>query len=167
MVGKVRTMGYEVRVEQMGERVVYGVGAASNDRTLAHDIDRLAKAHAEAAGAPAGGSVPLFVVSHAYDPSAGDCELFVGGEAEADGLERFAIPAGAYARIELAPALRALWGASVGKAKRWLYTTWLPTSGYVALNLEYEHHTEKTLGRRPRVDLLFAIEKTQAEGTCR
>lgn len=160
-------MGYEVRVEQTAKRVVYGVGMASNDRMLARDIDRLAKVRAEAADASAGTTVPLFVISHAYDPSTGDCELFVGGEAEADGLERFAIPAGAYARIELAPALRALWGASVGKAKRWLYTTWLPTSGYVALNLEYERHTEKTLGRRPRVDLLFAIEKTQAEGTCR
>lgn len=160
-------MGFEVRVEQMGERVVYGAGAASNDRTLSRDIDRLAKAYAEAAGAPASSTVPLFVISHGYDPSTGDCELFVGGEVEADGLERFTIPAGAYARLELAPALRVLWGASIGKAKRWLYTQWLPTSGYAALNLEYEHHTEKTLGRHPRVDLLFAIEKKQAEGTCR
>lgn len=152
-------MGFEVRVEQMRERVVYGVGATSNDRTLSRDIDRLAKAHAEAVGAPTGGAVPLFVVSHGYDPATGDCELFVGGEVEADGLERFVVPEGAYARLELAPALRVLWGASVGKAKRWLYTTWLPTSGYVALNLEYELHTEKTLGRRPRVDLLFAVEK--------
>lgn len=160
-------MGYEVRVEQATKRVAFGMRAASNDRTLACDIDRLAKAHAQAVDAPAGTTVPLFVISHAYDPSTGDCELFVGGEVEAGGLERFVIPAGTYARLELACALRVLWGASVGKVKRWLYTQWLPTSGYAALNLEYEHHTEKTSGRHPRVDLLFAIEKKQAEGACR
>lgn len=155
-------MAYSVSVEQVEEREVFGKSVSSNDRTVARDIDQLAKMHGEVLGTPAGGVVPLFVVSRDYDPSTGDFELFVGGMAESDGLERFVIPAGTYARIEIASVFAFMWGVAVGRAKRWLYTRWLPSSGFEALNLEYEYHTQKSLGKHPQVDLMFAVKERRA-----
>lgn len=36
---------------------------------------------------------------------------------------------------------------------------WLPQSLYEAVNLEYERHTAQSTGRRPVVELLFAIPR--------
>lgn len=44
-------------------------------------------------------------------------------------------------------------------AKRYFYTRWLPDIPYRAKNIEYEHHTEKSLGRHPEIELFFAVEK--------
>ena len=34
-----------------------------------------------------------------------------------------------------------------------------PGSPYEAMNMEYECHTEKSLGRHPEIELFFAVEK--------
>ncbi|WP_302389897.1 GyrI-like domain-containing protein [Eggerthella sinensis] len=148
---------WDVRVEEQAERVVFGLGAASSDRTVSSDIPRLSKAYHAVAGRSEGTVLPYFILSRAYDEQSGSFELFVGGTEEAAGLERCTIPAGAYARLTVKPKLGFLWGAAVGEAKRYLYTTWLPASGYGALNLEYEYHTERSIGKHPTVDILFAL----------
>ena len=54
-------------------------------------------------------------------------------------------------------ALGYTYDMAVGEAKRYFYTKWLPGSGYAARNLEYELHTEKSVGKAPSIDLLFAV----------
>lgn len=61
------------------------------------------------------------------------------------------------------PKLGILGGPAVGEAKRWFYTRWLPQSPYEAVNLEYELHTDKTVGKHPSVGLLFALREKQSQ----
>lgn len=75
------------------------------------------------------------------------------------GLEALTLPAGIYARMTVCPWLKCLWGPAIGAAKRFFYTRWLPGSFYGAMNMEYEHHTEKSIGRHPEIELFFAVEK--------
>lgn len=151
---------YAVQVEERGERIVHGLWTSSSDRTISSDIASLSKAYHATVGLPEGDVLPYVVLSRNYDEGAGSFELFVGGAVEASGVERFAIPAGRYASVTIGPKLGFLWGPAVGEAKRYVYTRWLPASGYVALNLEYEYHTERSVGKRPTVDILFALRET-------
>ena len=52
-----------------------------------------------------------------------------------------------------------MWGLSIGEAKRYFYKEWLPKSGFLPLNMEYEYHSEASKGKNPQIDILFAIEK--------
>lgn len=85
-------------------------------------------------------------------------------EQRRDGLEALTLPAGIYARMTVRPWLKCLWGPAIGAAKRFFYTRWLPGSFYGAMNMEYEHHTEKSIGRHPEIELFFAVEKKTETG---
>lgn len=146
---------YEVTCVQLPQQSLYGLHQPSNDRTQARDIPRLS-AMLEA---KAGDILPLYVVSKDYKADNGDFTLFLGGEAQAAELEAEVLPGGIYARLEIRPRFRFLWGAAVGAAKRWFYTQWLPASPYEAVNLEYELHTETAMGKHPTASLFFAIRK--------
>lgn len=50
-------------------------------------------------------------------------------------------------------------GMAVGYAKRHFYTKWIPCSEYESLNMEYELYTEKSVAKKPEIDLLFAIKR--------
>lgn len=101
--------------------------------------------------------LPLYVLSRNYDPRTEAFELLIAGNFVAPPLAAFTLEAGLYARITVRPKLGFLWGPAVGEAKRYFYTKWLPGSGYAARNLEYELHTEKSVGKAPSIDLLFAV----------
>lgn len=47
------------------------------------------------------------------------------------------------------------------EAKKYFYTQWLPQSKYEAKNMEYEFHTEKSIGKHPTVDIIFAISSKE------
>lgn len=153
---------FSVMLVEASARTIYGCGRASADRTIARDIPALSRAYARATESQPGGVLPLYVLSRDYDPAMGGFFLLVGGEAGDTALQAVELPAGTYARVEVRPELGLFWGAAIGRAKRWFYTVWLPGSGYAARNLEYEYHTQKSRGRRPAVDLLFAIGKGDA-----
>lgn len=103
--------------------------------------------------------LPYFVLSKDYDAVSNNFEMFIGGYISNSNLESLILPAGEYAKITVKPKLGFLWGASIGEAKRYFYTKWLPKSNYEALNMEYEYHTEKSTGNNPTIDLIFAIQK--------
>lgn len=86
-------------------------------------------------------------------------ELFIGSVLDKDGLESYVLPASEYAKITVKPKLGFLWGASIGEAKQYFYTKWLPTSSFEALNLEYEYHTERSTEKQPAIDIIFAIRR--------
>ena len=108
--------------------------------------------------------LPFYVVSKDYDEATGRSILFIGTDNEHPALACCALPEGVYARMTIRPKLGFLWGMAIGEAKRYFYTTWLPASGYEAVNLEYELHTEKSVGKQPSVDLLFAIRAKKNTG---
>lgn len=99
------------------------------------------------------------MVSRDYDAAAGTFTLFLGDDGSNRGLEQEILPAGLYAKLEIRPKLGFLWGPAIGAAKRWFYRKWLPASAFEAVNLEYELHTEKSIGKHPSIDLLFAVRR--------
>ena len=61
--------------------------------------------------------------------------------------------------MEVHPKLGVLWGPSVQEAKHWFHTEWLSESCYEAVGLEYELHTERSVGKHPVVELYFAVQE--------
>lgn len=144
-------------VQAKEDRVLYGLSCASSDRMQSRDIPTLSKAYYRLVGKNSGEVLPFFVVSKEYDQKTGVFRLFIGGLEPYADIERMVIPKGIYGQMSVQPALGFLWGSAIGRTKRYFYLKWLPSSGYEALNLEYEEHNEKSVGRKPAISLLFGI----------
>lgn len=141
------------------QQQLYGLWQKSSDKTIAKDIPALSKKYYEVVGKPAGSVLPFFVLSQNYREATGQFDLFIGGQIYHEQLKSYILPEGTYGKMTIKPKLGFLWGMAVGQAKRYFYTKWLPASGYDALNMEYELHTEKSVAKKPENDLLFAISK--------
>ncbi len=146
-------------IEQSDDTPVWVLRKQSNDKTQAKDIPALAKAYYETVGKGDGEVLPFFVISQGYDKTTGDFTLSIGGLIEHKALEKLTIPAGSYGKVTIKPKLGFIWGLAIGEAKRAFYTGWLPQSNYESLNMEYEYHTEASMGKRPAIDILFAIKE--------
>jgi hypothetical protein len=129
----------------------------SNDKTQAKDIDALSKKYHETIGKNKDEEIPFFVLSQDYNERTRDFELLIGGLTEHAQLEKFEIKKGLYGKTTVQPKFGFLWGLSIGEAKRAFYTKWLPKSDYIALGMEYEYHTEMSVGKNPRIEILFSI----------
>ena len=141
---------------ELEQKTVYGVAGNSGDKTIARDIPRLSGVFYSALGEKR--VLPFYVVCSGYDEKTGGFELFVGGDKNADKLQSLTLEKGTYVRTTVRPKLGFLWGPAIGEAKREFYTKWLPQSGLTAKNLEYEYHTQKSLGLRASIDILFAVK---------
>ena len=108
---------------------------------------------------PEGKVLPYFVLSRNYNEQSRNFELFIGSVIDKSGLESYALSASEYAKITVKPKLGFLWGATIGEAKQYFYTKWLPQSSFEALNLEYEYHTERSKEKQPTIDIIFAIRR--------
>lgn len=149
----------EVNIEYIEQRTIYGLWQKSNDRTISKDINALSKQYYTVVSMPEGMVLPYFVLSRNYNEQSRDFELFIGSVIDKSGLESYVLSASEYAKITVKPKLGFLWGASIGEAKQYFYTKWLPQSSYEALNLEYEYHTERSKEKRPAIDIIFAIRQ--------
>ena len=149
----------EVRVESLEKRTVYGLWKKSNDRTIRKDIASISRMYHEIVAVPKGKILPYFVLSQNYNAESKGFDLFIGGNIANDNLESYTLPKGTYAIITVRPKMGFLWGLSIGEAKRYFYTKWLLENPYEALNMEYEYHTEKAIGKSPSVDIVFAIRR--------
>lgn len=147
----------QVRLEQRDETTLYGVWGKTNDKTIAKDIPQLSIEFNQITGTEDGAVLPFFVLSKNYDTNTGDSELFIGSKIIDDKLDELILPCDEYAIITVKPKFGMLWGMAIGEAKRFFYTKWIPQSDYYAQNFEYEYHTEKAIGRKPTVDIVFAI----------
>lgn len=151
-------MAIEVITITQPQQTIYGIWGKSNDKTVAKDIPILSKKYYDIIVKPSGSVLPFYVVCKNYNEVTGHFDILIGGECENSGLEMYYLPAGTYGKIVVKPKLGLLWGMAIGEAKQYFYKKWLPTSGYEAINLEYELHTEKSVAKKPEIDLLFAIK---------
>lgn len=144
-------------IEKVEDMSVFGLWMNSNDKYVSKDIQTLSKKYYEIVGKKEGGVLTFFVLSKDYNEKTKDFELFVGGFLEDGNLEKTKLPAGYYGMVTIKPMLGFLWGLSIGQAKRYFYTQWLPKSNYRSLNLEFEYHTEKSVQKSPEIELYFAV----------
>ena len=103
--------------------------------------------------------LPYFVLSRNYNKQSHDFELFIGNVIDKSGLESRVLSANEYAKITVKPKLGFLWGASIGEAKRYFYGKWLLENPYEALNIKYEHHTEKAIGKHRSLILFLQLKR--------
>lgn len=146
----------DVNIINVEERIIYGLSKNSNDRTMSKDINELSKKYRTINISD--NVLPYFVLSKNYDAKTGNFELFVGSSVNDDRLSKLVLPAGKYAVITIKPKLGFLWGLSIGEAKRYFYTKWVKENNINGKNLEYEYHTEKSIQKKPTIDIIFAIE---------
>lgn len=149
----------EVLVTALPSKLIYGLWANSSDKTISKDIPALSERFYNAVGKTPESVLPFFVLSNNYDETSGHFNLFIGSEIQHEQLDTYELSAGEYGKITVKPKFGFIWGLSVGEAKRYFYTKWLPASEYHALNMEYELHTEKSIGKKPEIEILFAIKK--------
>lgn len=149
----------DINIVHMDELKISGLWRNSNDKTISNDIKKLSEEYHSIVSLPEGKVFPYFVLARNYDEQSKDFEMFIGSTIDKKGLECLLLSAGEYAKVTVKPKLGFLWGVSIGEAKRYFYTKWLPESPFKALNMEYEYHTEKSIGKHPTIDIFFAIQR--------
>lgn len=147
-------------IEKTEKMTVFGLFLNSNDKSVSNDITTLSKKYYDIVGKKEGELLPFFVLSKDYNEQTKDFKLFIGGLLENSKLEKIVLTPGCYGMMTIKPKLRFLWGLSIGQAKKYFYTKWLPESNYQGLNLEYEYHTEKSVSKNPEIEIYFALKKT-------
>lgn len=155
---------FDVKLESFNEAVIYGIWMKSNDKNISKDIRNLCEEYHKVVKKKEKEVLPLYVMSVNHKENTGDFQLFIGSSSiEDSSLEHYKLHGGTYARINVTPKLGFLWGAAIGEAKHFFYKKWLAENGYESLNLEYELHTEKSIGKDPSIDLIFAVSKSNVQ----
>ena len=75
------------------------------------------------------------------------------------GLSGYEIPASTYAVFPIRPRFKFLWGLQIARTKRHVFSKWLPNSGYESTGCDFEYHDERSLGKRPSINLYVAIRE--------
>ena len=145
-----------VEIIEVSELKIYGFSDKSNDRTISKDINKLSAKYNNIIGEKS--VIPYFVLSKNYNEKTKDFELFIGSIQENAIFEQYIIPKGKFAKITVKPKLGFIWGLSIGSAKKYFYKNWLKNNNFKPLNMEYEHHTEKSIGKNPTIDIIFSIK---------
>jgi predicted transcriptional regulator YdeE len=105
-------------------------------------------------------------ISRDYDPESKAFTYMVGDHVEKidsipEGLTAFEIPVMTFAVFPVRPKSRFAWGITMGRMKRYIYTGWLPGSGYESTGIldDFELHDDRSLGRHPEIQLYVAVQK--------
>jgi AraC family transcriptional regulator len=78
-----------------------------------------------------------------------------------DGLHYYEVPALTYAVFPIRPKSKFAWGITMGRMKRYIYTGWLPESGYEPSEIigDFELHDDRSLGKNPEINLYVALKE--------
>jgi len=78
-----------------------------------------------------------------------------------DGLQPYKIPESTYAVFSIRPKSKIAWGITMGRMKRFIYTEWLPDSGYKPSKIigDFELHDDRSLGKNPEINLYVGIQE--------
>jgi len=145
---------FQAEIVRRQAQTVFGVQKTSGDKRQRTDVPMMIRLYARLTGKDPAALLPLYAVSWGFDKP-GVFTLFVGGSAEADGLNELRLPAGEWLRVEIRPFLSHFWSGNLHKARQWFYGCWLAQNGYEAMGLECEVRTENKGVR----ELLFSIRK--------
>jgi AraC family transcriptional regulator len=73
----------------------------------------------------------------------------------------YEVPALTYAIFQIKPKSKIAWGITMGRMKKYIYTEWLPKSGYSASEIigDFELHDDRSLGKNPEIQLYVALHE--------
>ena len=149
---------------------IVGLGIATNDRDIYKDVEAIAAKFKVLKGENSIMHLKQpwasINISRDYNPEEKTFTYIVGDvvtaiDAVPPGLKYYEIPAISYAVFPIRPRSRFAWGITMGRMKRFIYTEWLPKSGYRPSGLigDFELHDERSLGKKPEIRLYVAIEE--------
>jgi AraC family transcriptional regulator len=77
-----------------------------------------------------------------------------------NGLYYYEVPALTYAIFSIRPKSKIAWGITMGRMKRYIYTEWLPKSGYETSEIigDFELHDDRSTGKNPEINLYVALK---------
>jgi predicted transcriptional regulator YdeE len=78
-----------------------------------------------------------------------------------EGLKGYEIESGKYAIFTIKPKFNFLWGLEIGRMKRYVFVDWLPKSQYLSTGSDFEYHDERSIGKKPSIDLYVAIREKE------
>ncbi len=149
---------------------VIGVSARTNEKTIFEDARELGKRYERIKKS---GMIPnkrnpwaFAALSRDYHNDA-SWEYLMGDvvttlETIPAGLQGCEIPAGLYARFTIQPRFAFLWGPALGLTKKFIFTEWLPNSGYEldgSVVGDFEYHDERSLGKNSEIGLYVSIRE--------
>ena len=85
-----------------------------------------------------------------------NCDLFCGGQTNAEDLSVCTIPAGTYVSVRVTPKFGLFWGTAIDDADRYLQNEWLSTSGRRLA--DYRLEIRDMMGKKPYVEILYKLE---------
>jgi len=105
-------------------------------------------------------------ISKDYDKEKGTFNFIVGDvvtkiDSIPNGLQSYEIPDLTYAIFKIQPKSRIAWGITMGRMKRFIYTKWLPGSGYEPSDIigDFELHDDRSIGKHPEISLYVALKE--------
>lgn len=148
---------------------VFGIEINTSDREIYKDVGRAAAMFNEAKRQ---NPIPNLkhpwervFISKDYDEGTQTFKYIVGDvvtqcDTIPEGFSCYEIPAITYAVFTIKPKSRIAWGVTMGRMKRYIYTQWLPQSGYRGSDMlnDFELHNDRSLGKKPEISLFVALK---------
>lgn len=154
-----KNKNHKLEVLKMKGSCLFGLHTQIQASELRSEMTVLSEKYHQMLEAKPGTVLPLYTLSRDHDAASGRAVLFFGGKQDEDGLETEQTPDGAYAHMVLRPKYGLFWEAAITEAKHWFYHEWLPGSKYAFAGVEIELRSERTVSRRPEMDLYFALKE--------
>jgi len=105
-------------------------------------------------------------VSKDYDPKKGTFNYIYGDvvtviDSIPEGLQSYEIPALTYAVFPIRPKSKIAWGITMGRMKKYIFTKWMPNSGYFPSDSigDFELHDDRSLGKNPQISLYVGLKE--------
>ncbi len=105
-------------------------------------------------------------VTKNYNSQTGTMEYIIGDVVTElvdvpNGLTGFSIPPVTCAVFPIKPKFSFLWGLTIGRTKKYIYTKWLPNSKFELDGTfdDFEYHDDKSLGKKPEISLYVAVKE--------
>jgi len=148
-----------------------GVSARTGIDTIYRDVPALGKKYQKIKQSIPNRKVPWAFVAisknfssdtHKWDYLMGD--VVTSFDSVPGDLEMFSIPPGTYAVFTVRPAFAFLFGLLIGRTKQFIFTEWLPKSGYevdASVLGDFEYHDERSTGRHPSIEVYVPVRKKE------
>jgi len=148
---------------------ILGIEIKTSDKAIYKDVEKVAKRFkAIKEGHPIPNLKEPWAsvnISKDYDKQQGTFTYIVGDvitkvENVPDQLQQYEIPALTYAVFTIRPKSKMAWGITMGRMKRFIYSEWLPKSGYEPSDIigDFELHDDRSLGKNPEIQLYVALK---------
>lgn len=149
----------DVIIKELQEQIFYGLRTISNDKQIKKNTQDLMQQVHRASGCEM--KPPYIICTKEFYQDDGEYQLFVGGMKRYQNLEKLMMLEGTYAVIEVSCKWMQSWYTAIHEAKHYIYHKWVDKTPYVPCHVEYVLFTEKSLEKKPILELYVKLMSNQ------